>query len=1182
MKQLFLFSFCLLIWLNVKGQASFTVPDTVCINDPVNITNTSVGASTYYWNFCGYDLYGTPTLTDLGNPGNLLYVPTFITIQQDNGIWYGFVSNFGYNSIVRLTYGSSLLNTPTAENLGTFGGDVPEYTEGLQVVKDVNGWHLIVVGGYTPAKARIMKIDFGASLGTPRASLTSTNWGNINNTLDYPTELSIIQEGNDYWGLTVNANGNTVTRFYFGSNFTNPPTAQNLGNVTGTLNWPTGIYAAKYNNQNYIFVTNTYAGTLVRMDFGSSIGNTPVSTDLGNAGGVLTQPRDIAIINDCGNFYGLVVNNVSHDVVRVDFPSGVNGAITGSKLNITGLTFPHSISTMFRDGDNLYSMIADADAHKIFRLQFNSCTNSSTPSSTSATPPSPIKYDSAGIYNIHLLTNESLSTQSSFCKEVVVLAPPKPNLGKDTATCGAATITLDAGAGRTYLWNTGAKTRTIAVSTTGDYSVTVSNGYCEGKDTIHVAINQPLDLSNTVVTNIDCAGTLGQLDVRPTGGMYPFTYYLNGTNQGKDSLYTNLNKGTYTVRVVDAIGCEISRTFTVDQLTTLKPNLGKDTATCGAGTVTLDAGNGITYLWNTGATTRTIVASGTGDYIVTVNNGFCEGKDTIHVTINQPLNLSNTVVTDVDCAGTPGRIDVRPTGGTYPYTYYLNGISHGRDSLYTSMDSGTYAIRIVDAIGCTLTQSFTVGQLLPQPKPNLGKDTGSCGTAAVTLDAGAGSTYIWNTGETTRTIVATTSGDYSVTVSNGVCEASDTIHVTITKPLTLSNTVVTNIDCGVEMGQIEVMPTGGKYPYTYYFNGVNHGTDSLYPKLDPGTYTIKVVDALGCELAQAFTVVEYTANIIRATASGTKPTCYDATDGSITIQVNKGVPPFEYTIDTFKTFQTRPVITGLQQGNYHIYIRNAVCIDSVSIELPAPAPLKTGVALTNELCERGNGTLEVHPSGGTSPYKFYWGSDLMTQTSLSNLSSGTYSIMIRDAHNCRLDTAVTIENNNIDAVHIWNRDTTINIGQSVTLKATNSVDYTWTPDESLSCTDCASPVATPDSTTTYIVSTVTGLNCIPTDTVTVTVTHYKRLFIPTAFTPNGDGQNDVFRVKGLGIAYFNMRIYNRVGNLIYQTKDYAGGWDGKVQDALAPVGTYVYVIEYAFFDDVVHPKLEKGTVTLIR
>lgn len=895
MKRIFFFSFCLLVKLNVLGQASFTTPDTVCVNDPVAITNTSVGASTYYWNFCGYDLYGTPTLTDLGNPGNLLNVPTFNTIQEDNGIWYGFVSNFGRNSLIRMTYGNSLLNTPTVEDLGTLNGVVPEYTEGLQVVKDGNGWHLLVVGGHTTSLARMIKVDFGNSLGTPKANLTTTNWGNINNTLNFPHELAIIQEGSDYWGLTVNADDNTVTRFFFGKDFTNPPTAENLGNVTGTLNWPNGIYAAKYNGKNYVFISNSYKGTqkgtLVRMDFGSSIGNTPVSTDLGNANGALGEPRDVVIINDCGNFYGLVVNNISHDIARIDFPAGLDGTIVGTKLTVQGLSFPVSLSSMFRDGDNLYSMITDADTYKMFRLEFNSCTNSSTPSSTSATPPTTIKYDLAGVYSIHLLTDESLSTQSSFCKEVVVLARPKPYLGKDTGTCGTGPLTLDAGPGRTYKWNTG---------------------------------------------------------------------------------------------------------------------------------------------------------------------------------------------------------------------------------------------------------------------------------------------------ETTKTIIASHTGDYIVTVSNGYCEASDTIHVTVNKPLSLTNTVVTNIDCGVEMGQIEVMPTGGLYPYSYYFNGFGMGKDSLYPKLDPGSYLVKVVDAMGCEIGQSFTVVENTANIIRATASGTNPTCYDANDGSITIQVNKGVPPFEYTIDTFKTSQTLPVIKGLVQGNYHIYIRNAVCIDSVSIELPAPAPLKTGVSITNDLCERGNGAVEVNPSGSTSPYKFYWGSDLMTKTRITNLSAGTYSILIRDAQNCRLDSIVTIGNKNVDPIHIWNNDTTINIGQSVTLNAANGIDYIWTPDKSLSCVDCASPRATPDSTTTYIVNTVTGLNCIPSDTVTVTVTHFKKLFIPTAFTPNGDGQNDVFRVKGLGIAYFNMRIYNRVGNLLFETSDYSSGWDGKLRDEVAPLGTYVYVIEYGFYGDEMHPQLEKGTVTLVR
>jgi hypothetical protein len=115
------------------SQASFTAPDTVCVNTPVNIQNTSLGASTYFWNFCSGSLYGTPVITNLGNPGGLLNTPTFMATAKEGNNYYGFVSNFGTESLLRLNYGTSLLNTPTVENLGKFGGAIPSYTEGIQI-----------------------------------------------------------------------------------------------------------------------------------------------------------------------------------------------------------------------------------------------------------------------------------------------------------------------------------------------------------------------------------------------------------------------------------------------------------------------------------------------------------------------------------------------------------------------------------------------------------------------------------------------------------------------------------------------------------------------------------------------------------------------------------------------------------------------------------------------------------------------------------------------------------------------------------------------------------------------------------------------------------------------------------------------------------------------------------------
>lgn len=892
MKRLLIFCCIAFIHMQLFGQASFTAPDTVCINQPVNITNTSVGASTYYWNFCGYNLYGTPTLTNLGNPGGYLSVPTFIAIQEDNGVWYGFVTNYINNHLIRLTYGNSFLNTPQSEDLGNFGGNIPQYTEGVQIVKDSNGWHAIIVGGYTIALAAVMKIDFGASLGTAAASLTSTNWGNVGASMDLPTELTIIKEGNNYYGLTVNANSNTVTRLSWGPDFSNAPTATNLGNITGTLYWPTGIYAANYNGNNYVFVTSSYGHNLVRLDFGNSITNTPTGTDLGNPNGTLTEPRDLCIINDCGNFYGYVINYVGNDVVRVDFPSGIAGPVTGTTLNMPGFDFPHAISTMFRGGNSMYAFITDANKNNLFRMQFDACSNSTTPSSTLATPPAQV-YDAAGTYNIHLLTNESLSSQTSYCKEVVVLDLPKPQLGNDTLLCSSAPgITLDAGDFKSYIWNTGATTRTIVANATGDYIVTVSNGFCTGKDTVHVEVNTAIDLSSSVVTNIQCGSPDGQLDIRPVGGVPPYLYYLNGNPKGAENVYKNLAAGTYTVLVYDAMGC-----------------------------------------------------SQTGVYTITE---------------------------------------------------------------------------------------------------------------------------------------------------------------------------------------------------------------------DPAT-------------------------VLQISAGGTNLTCYDGSNGVIRVQVFKGIGPFEYSIDNFQTSQDSAVFTGLEKGTYTVYVQNGGCKDSVKVTLTAPSQIYSFLPVDPETCGQGNGIWRPSAWGGTPPYQYYWNGQLISSSdSLTGLSAGTYHLTIVDGYGCRLDTEITVENVNLPAMYLWNKDTTINIGESVVLHATNAADYAWTPVEGLSCADCGTTIATPLQTTTYVVTTPGGANCVGADSVTIKVTNYKHLYIPTAFSPNGDGQNDVFKVKAQGVAYIHMRLYNRWGNVVYEGGDVNSGWDGYFGSGKAPAGSYVYMVEYAFYGEEKSPKLEKGVFTLVR
>jgi gliding motility-associated-like protein len=867
-------------------QASFTAPDTVCVNEPVTLNNTSTGGSAYYWNFCAGNLFQDPEGVNLGSQG-VLNIPVFVEMAKEGNDYYAFVVN-NSQSIVRLFFGNSLLNTPVVTDLGNVGGNLPPQTEGLQIIQDADGWHIIVVGGGLNTSPQIAKLDFGASLANIP---TCTNWGNIG-TLAFPVDLYMFQEGGagDWYGMTVNADNNTITRFDFGSSFNNPPIGTNLGNL-GNLNFPTGVYTANYNGNWYVFVTNQGSNSITRLDFGNSLLNTPVATNMGNPSGLLNAPRDIYIVNDCGGIFGLVVNGDGDDIVKLDFAGGsISGSITATSYgNIANFDFPHSLSTVFRVRDDLYTFVTNAANNTLSRLKFSSCTNSSVSSSTLAIPPI-FTYNQPGTYTVNMVMNEGLPSQQTTCRNIVVVAPPVVDLGSDVTTCNGTPVLLNAGAGfSTYQWSDNSTGSTLTVNTSGTYSVEVSNGgACTSTDDVTVNISPTMDAAVTT-TMIDCRNQTGSIIVTPSGGIPPFTYTLNGTDRG------------------------------------------------------------------------------------TVNN-------------------------------------------------------------FTQLVAGTYTIGIRDNLGCTITRQVTV-----------------------------------------------------------------------------------SVDQN---------------------------------------------------------------NLLTITATPQPATCNGLADGAIDVAVIAGQPPLEFAIDD-QPYQSGTSFKNLTAGTYKVYVRNSSCLDSTTVTVGAPTAIDLAITPVDESCSEGNGELTIAVNGGTTPFT-YEVNGLPAAQHLTQLPAGDYSVLVTDANGCQASSSVTLNDIDIPAVTITNNDTTISLGDVVQLNAINAPDYTWTPVEGLSCVDCAAPVAQPMQRTTYVVTTITGRNCIKTDSVTIFVDARRFLFVPTAFTPNKDGVNDVFKVKAGGVAVFRMSVYNRWGQLIFTSADMRKGWDGTYIRELQPNGAYVYMIEYAYYgaDEKVYQR--KGTVTLIR
>lgn len=896
--RLFIYLWVLFVPKLVEAQtAGFLAPDTVCVNAPINLTNTSTGVTNYLWNFCSGTVYSAPELLNLGNPGNHFKDPVFCTIAKEGDNYYVFVVNNTHPDLVRLDFGTSLLNTPVSTRLPNL---VPPSGEGIQIVQDATGWHAIIVGGTVAQGSRIVRVDFGASLANNAP--TVTNWGNIGN-MAYPTDLFIFQEGGRYYGFTNNFENSTITRLDFGTDFSSAPTGFNMTNFGGLLNRPSGIFAVQENGNWYLLVTNEASNKLVRLNFGPSLlNNAPTTTDLGNPGGTLNHPRDISIVKECGQTMAVVVNGtLSIDptlssVSRLNFAGGVAGTPSGTPLGNPGntLSFPASISSVFRVDNELYAFVPNVQNGTMSRLSFKSCTDASIPNAITATPPA-FHYTQPGHYTVNLITDEGTAFQQTFCKNIVVVDPPAVSLGMDIIVCNGASVNLDAGAapGLRYSWSTGADTRQITVTTAGLYDVTVANGGCSATDQIAVTFNNVMTVT-PITTDIDCD--------------HP--------------------KGTATINV---------------------------------------------------------------------------------------------------------------TGGTVPYKYILD--------------------------------------------------------------------------------------------NNGV----------------------------------EV-------------------TNNAFNNLDQGNHIISVKDAVGCITTETFSIDIDNARIVRFTASKTDPTCSNLQDGTISILVTQGIPPFQYAM-AGQPFQAQPDFAGLAAGTYKVYVRNGVCLDSQMVTVAATAPVVVNVATLDENCGNADGSARITIHGGTAPYDIVWSNGAAASALATDLVTGDYAVTVSDLNSCAATANFHIANNQTDRVRIINGDTTINIGDEIILKAENAPDYQWEPiDGGISCLTCATTSARPVRDTRYIVRTITGRNCILSDTVNVKLTFNRSFQMPNAFSPNRDGVNDVFRPKGQGLVVFNMVIYNRWGQMLYQTTDHRKGWDGKMNNLPQEVGTYIYIVDYGFWDDSGKIVLQKkqGSFTLIR
>ncbi|TAL58082.1 MAG: hypothetical protein EPN85_12440 [Bacteroidetes bacterium] len=554
------------------------------------------------------------------------------------------------------------------------------------------------------------------------------------------------------------------------------------------------------------------------------------------------------------------------------------------------------------------------------------------------------------------------------------------------------------------------------------------------------------------------------------------------------------------------------------------------------------------------------------------------GSSTLNVT-----SSAQNISCNGQCTGTGTAI---ASGGTNPYTYSWNTAPAQNTLTATGLCAGNYICTVTDATGSTATAPVTITQ--PAVITTSAAATAaSCGSnnGSTTVTAGGGTpnyTYSWSpSGGNSSSATGLSAGNYTcnITDSKG-CTKTTTVAITASGGLTVA-TSTTPQTCAVG-GTATASASGGNSPYTYQW--CNGQTASTSTGLSAGSCTAIVTDASGCSTINTVTITS-SGNIPTTTVTSSAASCGN-NNGTATAIASGGTSPYTYT---WSSGQTASTATGLSAGTYTITVTDANgCSTVKTISVISNSTLVLNVSATQTGCSMANGTATASVSGGTSPYTYSWSNGQTTQTS-TGLSAGVYAITVTDASGCVQTQTVSVAQ--IAGSSAAVTATTINLspGGNSQLSATGGVTYSWSPINGLSCTNCSNPVSSPNQTTTYCVFVTDAGGCSDSACIIIYVEEpCGNLFIPNAFSPNSDGENELECVLGGCIKELQFTIYDRWGEKVFETTDQKICWDGTYGSNSLTTGSgkllntavFVYYLEATFISGKKINK--KGNISLIR
>ena len=842
---------------------------------------------------------------------------------------------------------------------------------------------------------------------------------------------------------------------------------------------------------------------------------------------------------------------------------------------------------------------------------------------------------SMGIYTIEVTDLKNCKTTAT----VEVLQPLVALTATATSAAtscsggsnGTGTITAQGGtAGYTYSWSPSGGTNASASGLSqGNYLVNVvDTKNCQTN--VIVVVSSPTAVSGSLTTiPAACGLSNGSLSSQITGGTGPYTYTWLPTNTYAFN-NNNVPTANYTLNTTDSKGCPLSLTASVSSVA--GPTLVANTATnvlCfsgnnGAGSITINQGTApYTINWLPyGGSATTSNSLSVGVYTISVEDARNCITHTI-ITISEPTQLALTLngLHDVSCFGlSDGSATVTASGGTPLYAY--TWLPTGNTNTLSGMPIGTYTVRVADSNSCATSMVVSITQPMAMSTSITNSINATCfnstnGSATANTTGGSVPyTYSWTTSSLQTGVTATnlTAGTYTafVTDING-CASSAT--VTLTQPAqVLTNTGLNDTICLNQAGEVTAFATGGSGGYYYAWQPggiINSGTLTVNPALASINYSVVAYDQFGCA-GQVDTVkaVVYALTNSNINAVGFSPICpnmattiYAETfgdTGPLSFSWNNGLGT---GLGAFVTIPT-------QASTYYVVTVTNACgqtmKDSVQV-VHNPQPTISVISDGTLSCIPASMTFTDSSVAGNSndpitnwTWNFGDGTTSNnTNPSLVYSTPGTYSVTLT------VSTDGGCINNNNSTPIIINayaspiaqfsiNATELHLPQDAlicTNQSIGAVSYDWSFGDGGTSSDVHPHyfyTSVGDFQIQLIAISLQGCR----DTAYAYVKTDADFVFPNAFTPNEDGSsnggyytlgsldNDIFFPYTSGVVEYKLQIFNRWGELIFETTEIKQGWDGYYKGKLCQLGVYVWKASARLNNGKTHNLT--GDVTLLR